>query len=68
MLDNVISSVTGFLKNYALGFVIAGVVANIVLQLIGGEGFDVNEIIQIAVTALVAGTTASAVIGGVNSL
>lgn len=68
MFDKVTGSVTGFLKNYALGFAVAAAVASIILDLIGGEGVNVEELIQVVVTAVVAGTTASAVIGGVDSL
>ncbi len=68
MFDKVTGSVTGFLKDYALGFAVAAAVASIILDLIGGEGINVDELIQVVVTAVVAGTTASAVIGGVDSL
>lgn len=68
MFDKVTGSVTGFLKNYALGFAVAAVVANVILQLINTGAVDVNGVIQLVVTALVAGITTSAVIGGVDSL
>lgn len=68
MLDKVIGGVTGFLKNYALGFLVAGAVANILLQLINTQTVDINAVIQVAITAAVAGLTTSAVIGGVDGL
>ena len=68
MLDKVIGGVTGFLKNYALGFAVAGLVANVVLQLIETQSVDINGVILIVVTAVVAGVTTSAVIGGVDGL
>ena len=68
MLDKVIGGVTGFLKNYALGFAVAAAVANLILQLIGGEGINTDQLIQVVVTAVVAGITTSAVIGGVDGL
>ena len=68
MLDKVIGGVTGFLKNYALGFAVAAAVANVVLQLINTGAVDINGVITLVVTAVVAGITTSAVIGGVDGL
>lgn len=68
MFDKVIGGVTGFLKNYALGFAVAAAVSNIVLQLVNSGAVDVNGVIQLVVTAVVAGVTASALIGAVDGL
>ncbi|MCH8861937.1 MAG: hypothetical protein IID51_05450 [Proteobacteria bacterium] len=68
MFDKVIGGVTGFLKNYALGFAVAGAVTNVLLQLINTQTVDINGVLQIVVTAVVAGLTASAIIGAVDGL
>lgn len=68
MFDKVIGGVTGFLKNNALGFAVAGAVGSIVLQLIRTQTVDINGVLVIVVTAVVAGVTASAVIGAVDGL
>ena len=66
MFDNIINAATGFFPNRLIAFLVAGLVANVLYQLVAGAGFDVMGMVKFAVTAAVAGFVASLVMGAAS--
>ena len=63
MFDNIINAATGFFPNRLIAFLVAGVVINILYQLVGGGTFVPLEVAKLAITAAGAGFFASLVMG-----
>ncbi len=62
MFDGIINNAKGSL-NMVVMFFVAGLVASVLYQLVGGGGFDFEAILKFGVTAAVAGFATALVMG-----